>query len=285
MNGGRTGDGPETASGTDRRLTRRGTLRAAATAGAVTAGATGVASAQSASIGDWLSDVPNFESVADRRGQDEVTVEVGVSTSAGPYGFGPPAVRVDPGTTITFEWVSNTHNVVIEQSPTDWEGITDIHNTGFSASHTFETTGVYTYFCRPHRSLGMKGAIIVGDVEVSTASGGGGWSWEPPGNGFEETFLAAVGTILVTSVLAVLGAETLRSRREAKQARAAEIPEGGVDHTEEAPEREADRELGHDDYDPVGTASLIVVYFLLLIALWVFMYFVEFLGNGPTVVG
>jgi hypothetical protein len=45
------------------------------------------------------------------------------------------------------------------------------------------------------------------------------------------------------------------------------------------------REIGHDEFDPVGTAALIVVYFLILVVMWVFMYFVEFLGRGPTIVG
>ena len=45
------------------------------------------------------------------------------------------------------------------------------------------------------------------------------------------------------------------------------------------------REIGHDEFDPVGTASLIVVYFLILVVMWVFMYFVEFLGRGPTIIG
>ncbi|EMA31893.1 hypothetical protein C446_15116, partial [Halobiforma nitratireducens JCM 10879] len=37
--------------------------------------------------------------------------------------------------------------------------------------------------------------------------------------------------------------------------------------------------------DPVGTLALIALYFLILVVLWFFMYFVEFLGNDPTVVG
>jgi hypothetical protein len=45
------------------------------------------------------------------------------------------------------------------------------------------------------------------------------------------------------------------------------------------------REIGHDEYDPVGTLTLITIYFAVLVVMWVFMYFVEFLGNGPTVVG
>jgi hypothetical protein len=39
------------------------------------------------------------------------------------------------------------------------------------------------------------------------------------------------------------------------------------------------------DFDPVGTGLLLIGYFLVISLLWLFMYFVEFLGNGPTVVG
>jgi hypothetical protein len=45
------------------------------------------------------------------------------------------------------------------------------------------------------------------------------------------------------------------------------------------------REIGHEEYDPVGTLTLIAIYFAVLVVMWFFMYFVEFLGNGPTVVG
>ncbi|MXV62447.1 hypothetical protein GS429_10295 [Natronorubrum sp. JWXQ-INN-674] len=50
-------------------------------------------------------------------------------------------------------------------------------------------------------------------------------------------------------------------------------------------EPERKREIGHDEFDPIGTLVLIGLYFLILVALWFFMYFVEFLGNDPTVVG
>jgi hypothetical protein len=45
-----------------------------------------------------------------------------------------------------------------------------------------------------------------------------------------------------------------------------------------------EREIDHDDFDPVGTLALIMIYFVIIAGLWAFMYFVEFLGNGPTVV-
>lgn len=40
-----------------------------------------------------------------------------------------------------------------------------------------------------------------------------------------------------------------------------------------------------DEFDPIGTLALIAVYFAVLAIMWVLMYFVEFAGNGPTVVG
>lgn len=40
-----------------------------------------------------------------------------------------------------------------------------------------------------------------------------------------------------------------------------------------------------DDFDPIGTLVLIGIYFAILVAMWFFMYFVEFLGNDLTVIG
>lgn len=45
-----------------------------------------------------------------------------------------------------------------------------------------------------------------------------------------------------------------------------------------------EQEIGHDEYDPVGTLALITIYFLIVVGLWIFTYFIEFLNNGPTVV-
>lgn len=59
-------------------------------------------------------------------------------------------------------------------------------------------------------------------------------------------------------------------------------PDQRVDSAVETP---IEREIDHDEYDPIGTAVLIGIYFLILVALWFFAYFVEFLGNDPTVIG
>jgi len=44
------------------------------------------------------------------------------------------------------------------------------------------------------------------------------------------------------------------------------------------------REIGHDEFEPVGTLLLVLIYFVIIGVMWAFMYFIEFLGNGPTVV-
>lgn len=48
---------------------------------------------------------------------------------------------------------------------------------------------------------------------------------------------------------------------------------------------ESKREITHDEFDPVGTLTLIVIYFAILAIMWFFMYFIEFAQNGPTVIG
>jgi hypothetical protein len=45
------------------------------------------------------------------------------------------------------------------------------------------------------------------------------------------------------------------------------------------------RRIDHDDFDPVGTLVLIAIYMVIVGAMWIFMYFVEFLGGDLTVIG
>jgi len=127
-------------------------------------GDTGDGTGDSDQFGGWFDDVGNYDgTITDNTGQSDLTVTVGADGNGGTYAFTPPAVRISPGTTVTFEWVSDTHNVVVESQPdgAGWSGYGTVENEGFSFSHTFETTGTYTYFCEPHLSLGMKGAIVV----------------------------------------------------------------------------------------------------------------------------
>jgi halocyanin-like protein len=232
-----------------------------------------------AEYGDWFADVDNFDGTTeDATGQDAVTVEVGAQGNGGTFAFEPPAVRVSPGTTVTFDWTSNTHNVLVEDQPdgAGWEGYEPIENTGFSFEHTFETPGVYTYYCEPHLSLGMKGAVVVG-----AAPGGGGGEGEASAGAVR--LLQVTQGLLGVVFLAILGVVAYvavnRNRYPAPE------PAADREPTAEAAAAEPEVTLDHEEFDPVGTFTVVLGYFVILVLMWVFMYFVEFLGNGPTVVG
>ena len=148
--------------------TRRGLFRLGA--GAAVAAAASTASAQEGfDYGGWFEDVPNFEGTADRTGEDEVTVTVG---AGGDLVFDPPAVHVDPGTTVVFEWDQGLHNVAEKESGERYASETT-DESGTTYSVTFESEGVSTYICEPHRAQGMKGAVAVGSGEGTPEVSGG----------------------------------------------------------------------------------------------------------------
>ncbi|MXR21914.1 halocyanin domain-containing protein [Halobacterium bonnevillei] len=243
-----------------------------------------------AEYGDWFTDdapggaVDNYDGeTVDRTGEDEVTVTVGADGNGGTFAFDPPALRVSPGTTVTFEWVSDTHNVVVESQPEDaaWEGHEPIENTGFSFSATLDTRGVYKYYCEPHLSVGMKAAIVVGPAPAEDGGGGPAGTTTP--------FSPLLGTVFAGAVAAAMLLPVLAGYYRRDQPETPEYDDGVEGEpgagTQEAPVEEPVEELDHDEYDPMGTAALVAVYFLILVAMWVFMYFVEFLGNELTVIG
>ena len=55
--------------------------------------------------------------------------------------------------------------------------------------------------------------------------------------------------------------------------------------TTEAGDEDIEREIGYEEFTPIGTATLIAIYFAILVVLWVFTYFFEFLSRQVTVVG
>jgi len=115
---------------------------------------------------EWPSylDDAKGDTSEDARGEGEVTVGVGPD---GSLVFEPVYLRVDAGTTINFEFQSGGHNVKPESQP-DGGGLDgteggemDLVEEGETYSVTLEETGIYTYYCGPHQSTGMKGGISV----------------------------------------------------------------------------------------------------------------------------
>ena len=149
---------------------RRGFLRAAATT-AVAAGAVGAVPAaaaqadEAATFAAWFDGVDNYEGVVDRTGESAVTVTVGAPGNGGGFAYGPAAVRVDPGTAVTWEWTGEGggHDVVDEAGAYASELVSA---AGETFTHTFEAEGVSYYACTPHKPMGMRGAVVVGTVLV-----------------------------------------------------------------------------------------------------------------------
>ncbi len=147
-------------------------LGAGASATAGTAAAQEGGGGQKPDFGGWL-DGAKGGTYKDLRGSSEVTIEVG---GANGLAFLPTGVWIDTGTTVTFEWVSGGHNVLFESQPSDASvsGHEPLESEGFSFSITFDTGGIYKYYCDPHRAMGMVGGIAVGSGVPTVATGGGG---------------------------------------------------------------------------------------------------------------
>jgi halocyanin-like protein len=110
---------------------------------------------------DWFDGVGNYSGTIDARGEEAVTVTVGAQGNNGYFAFGPAAIAVSTGTTVTWEWTGRggDHNVVSEQGAFDSGDAIDSDEETFST--TLENPAVYRYVCEPHRSVGMRGAVFV----------------------------------------------------------------------------------------------------------------------------
>lgn len=95
------------------------------------------------------------------------TVMVGAEGNQGNFAFAPAALAVETGTTVNWEWTGkgNQHNVVAT-GDSDFQLDSGDPKTEDSYEFTFDEAGVALYECIPHKSLGMKGAVVV------VASGG-----------------------------------------------------------------------------------------------------------------
>ena len=169
----------------NRSLGRRSVLRTigAGVVGGVTL--TGTASAgrddygNGKAIGKFLNEEAMFKDspiwdtgISNRRGEDEVTVQFDALTEVnipfegapdeGPWGVEPRAVRVSPGTEVTWTWRNEwdfvddpdelpPHYLTSFFNPPAWgEEFVEYPGPGGEYTYTFEEPGTYFYFCIPH---------------------------------------------------------------------------------------------------------------------------------------
>ncbi len=48
-------------------------------------------------------------------------------------------------------------------------------------------------------------------------------------------------------------------------------------------EKEKVREISLEEFNPKGTLLIAILYFVIVTVMWIFMYFVEFAGHGPSI--
>ena len=108
-------------------------------------------------FGDWFDGVSNYDGVADLTGESSVTAMVGTDDG---FAYDPPAIRIDVGTTVVWEWTGDggAHDVIEDDGAFESELLTA---EGATFEHTFDAEGVYKYYCSPHIAMGMKGAVVV----------------------------------------------------------------------------------------------------------------------------
>ena len=175
---------------------------------AATAAVTQPASAQEDPYEGWFESTSNYEGTVDRTGEE--TVEVAVGAGENGLLFDPPAIQIDPGTTVAWTWTGEggSHNVTEENDTFESETVGE---EGHTFEYTFEADAegeIFRYVCTPHEALGMVGAVAVGNVVEETiapegadgaddAEAGGGSEGDGPGS--------AVGPLSTEGVLAVFG--------------------------------------------------------------------------------
>lgn len=196
-----------------RRTFLKGSAMTVVGTGAISAGS-GLGAAQSDDFDGWFENVENYDGVVDATGQDTVTVEVGTDANGGAFGFTPAAVRVSPGTTITWEWTGKggVHNVKAHDDSFESEMANE---AGHTFEQTFDADGVSKYLCVPHESLGMKGAVVVreSDDAAGAATGGDGALGGSKIGNVVTGLLAGV----VLTVLMLLPVSELRKRQANQQ--------------------------------------------------------------------
>ncbi|WP_331233800.1 halocyanin domain-containing protein [Natronorarus salvus] len=107
---------------------------------------------------DWFDDVDTYEGTLDMTGEEEVTVMNGAGETG--MRFDPPAILVDAGTTVVWEWTGEGGSHDVTHADGEFQSDTQ-DGEGETFEHTFEDDGIHRYYCTPHQANGQKGAVVV----------------------------------------------------------------------------------------------------------------------------
>ena len=90
----------------------------------------------------------------------EITVEMlNKDANGNRMVYSQEVLEVSAGSTVKWVPTDKGHNVEIIASPNDMKFKS---KNGKEATVTFETPGIYYYWCTPHKGMGMIGLVVVG---------------------------------------------------------------------------------------------------------------------------
>lgn len=72
-------------------------------------------------------------------------------------------ISIDVGDTVTWVPTAKGHNVEFIAGPEGWKAPKK-SKLGKEYSYTFDVPGVYVYVCTPHKTMGMIGIVVVGEL-------------------------------------------------------------------------------------------------------------------------
>jgi plastocyanin len=73
------------------------------------------------------------------------------------YKFAPKTLTITKGSKVTWHWVNGSHTVTFVKGSYD----KSLNRANPTRSRSFKRRGTFKYYCRFHRSLGMRGKIVV----------------------------------------------------------------------------------------------------------------------------
>lgn len=110
---------------------------------------------------DWFADTSNYRGTCDFRTADRASVRVGARGNDAFWAFAPAAIAITPGTLVSWEWTGRGGQHDVESATGAFDSGEPVESASESFTARFEQPGVYRYFCTPHESVGMKGAVFV----------------------------------------------------------------------------------------------------------------------------
>lgn len=113
------------------------------------------------------------DTVSEPKASREVLVNTARNQETTEYHFDPHVTWVTVGGTVTWTLESGSHTAtayhpgndeprLVPEGSTAWDSGT-LAEEGETFEHTFDTEGIYHYFCEPHEQLGMIATVIVGE--------------------------------------------------------------------------------------------------------------------------